>query len=224
MKKLFGAICLMLLAAGAQAQDEAGTWSLIPHIGISSAKLTNMPNIPLAYDIALKKDFLPGLEAGVEASYRLTDRIGLSAGLDYSVQGGKWKDFAMSGIEIKNTRMVIGYLQVPVMASFYLLDGLALKTGVQFGVPIHANMKTEMSVKADGIPPYSESYNSGIMDDINKLDISIPIGVSFEFDNNLVLEARYKLGLTKVEKEDEDGRGHIRNRVFCLSIGYKFTL
>jgi hypothetical protein len=40
----------------------------------------------------------------------------------------------------------------------------------------------------------------------------------------LVLDVSYKIGVTKVEKEDEDLRGDMRNRVFTITVGYKFDL
>ena len=223
MKKLMTAACLLLLAAGAGAQNEVGTWSVKPYAGVGPATMANMPNIPLTDDIALKKDFLPGFVAGAEAEYQLTETFSLSAGLDFAMQGGKWKDFERMNVQVKNTKLQLGYIQLPLMANWYVGEGLSLKAGVQFGMMVHAHLKSYISGTVDG-KPYHEDVDERVMDDFHRLDISIPFGLSYEFDNHLVLEARYKLGLTLVDKSDEDSRGSMRNRVFTISFGYKFQL
>ena len=217
---------MVLLTVGAKAQNEVGEWSLKPFVGISSTRLTNMPNIPVVYDIALKRDFLPGFEVGAEVGYQVTDRFCVTAGLGYALQGGKWKDFQLSdasNISIKNTKLMLGYVQLPVMAQVYLVEGLSLKAGVQLGLLTNARMTNRISATIDGTS-IDEDMDESVMDDANKLDIAIPFGIAFEFENGFVLEARYKLGLSKVEKEDEDGRGHMRNHAFALTVGYKFSL
>ena len=214
---------LLLLTMGLKAQNEVGEWSLKPHVGVNTSSMTNMPNIPLSGDITLKKDFLLGFEAGVEAEYQLTDRFSMSAGLNYALQGGKWKDFVRPGIEIKKTKLQMGYIQLPIMANYYLTEGLALKAGVQFGLTIHAHIKSKLWGNTSS-GTVSEDVDEDVMKYFNKLDISIPFGVSFEFENNMVLDVRYKLGLSIVDKSDEDSRGSMRNRVFTISFGYKFDL
>lgn len=219
MKKILMAAMMLLLTVGAQAQNEVGEWSLKPYVGVGSARLTNMPNIPIVGNISLKRDFLPGFVAGAEVEYQLHERVSLTTGLGYALQGGKWKDFSMAGASVKNTKLLLGYIQLPVMAQVYLVDGLSLKAGVQLGYLAHAKMKSKLDA-----PGYSEEINESLVDDAHRFDLSIPIGASFEFDNNLVLDVSYKIGVTKVEKEDEDLRGDMRNRVFTITVGYKFDL
>ena len=51
------------------------------------------------------------------------------------------------------------------------------------------------------------------------LDLSIPFGLSYEFQK-FVVDARYNLGLTKVNK----GNGSVRNSVFQITLGYRLDL
>ncbi len=60
--------------------------------------------------------------------------------------------------------------------------------------------------------------NAGENSSVKKFDFSVPVGVSYEF-NNLVLEARYNVGLTEVIADSK-----AKNSVFQLSLGYKFGL
>ena len=54
-------------------------------------------------------------------------------------------------------------------------------------------------------------------EDMNKFDLSIPVGLSYEF-NRITFDARYNIGLTKLIKGED-----IHNKVFVLTLGYKFN-
>ena len=56
------------------------------------------------------------------------------------------------------------------------------------------------------------------VDSAESFDFSIPVGLSYEF-NNVVLDARYNFGVTSVA----DG-GDAKNSVFQFTLGYKFAL
>ena len=53
-----------------------------------------------------------------------------------------------------------------------------------------------------------------------KFDLSIPLGLSYQF-SDFVIDARYNLGLTKVNK---DGDSSSKNGVIQITLGYKFAL
>ena len=54
-----------------------------------------------------------------------------------------------------------------------------------------------------------------------KLNLSIPIGVSYEY-GNVVLDLRYNLGLSKTNKEGNDNK--LRSDLLQITLGYKFAL
>jgi hypothetical protein len=59
-------------------------------------------------------------------------------------------------------------------------------------------------------------------DACNKVDLSIPIGLSYEYQS-FVIDARYNWGLTNLWKNDtRSSKSH--NSVFMFSVGYKFAL
>ena len=72
-----------------------------------------------------------GFTAGVFGELRVADWIGVQAELLYSRQGVTDK-YTKEGIKIKD-RLKSHYLNVPVLANFYVTENLALKTGVQAG-------------------------------------------------------------------------------------------
>lgn len=139
-----------------------------------------------------------GLVFGPEISYKASDKLALTGGLLYSMQGNKVKD-AVDGT-LKNN---LEYLNVPVLANFYVHPQIALKVGAQVGYLVRA--------KCEG-----ESFK----DQCNKVDFSIPFGIAWEQKDGFVIEARYSLGLTNVMKKDIVGKNN-RNSVFMVSLAYK---
>lgn len=67
----------------------------------------------------------PGFTAGVFADYRFNDWFALSADLLYSREGTTIKS---DGYKLT---MKSNYLNIPILANFYVLDKLAFKVGVQ---------------------------------------------------------------------------------------------
>jgi hypothetical protein len=60
-----------------------------------------------------------------------------------------------------------------------------------------------------------------IKDACNKFDFSIPVGLSYEI-SNVVIDARYNFGLTKVYKGSDVIKS--KNSVIQITLGYKFDL
>ena len=135
-----------------------------------------------------------GLVAGAEAMYQFTPMIGLSAGLLYSMQGCEGEG---------DSKWNIDELNIPVLANFYVAPGFALKAGLQPGLIVSSKEK-------------AGDYSVDVKDAMQSLEISVPIGASYEF-SDFVIDARYNLGLSKLNK----GNGSIRNSVFQITVGYK---
>ena len=112
---------------------------------------------------------------------------------------------------------------MPVLAKVYLCKGLAVKTGLQFGLLTNAKMKADVYTKNNGIKNHTE-ISANIKDECSKFDFSIPVGMSYEFNVPIVIDLRYNLGLTKVNKEKEYGEKDSKNSVLLLTVGYKFKL
>lgn len=121
----------------------------------------------------------PGFTAGVFADYRFNDWFALSANLLYSREGTTIKSDGY-----KQT-MKSNYLNIPILANFYVLDKLAFKVGVQPGIFLSAKIKDNSSGNDETVS-VSDLYKG--------MDFSFPIGVSYEFFNRLIVEARYTIG------------------------------
>lgn len=228
MKKLMIIAAMMVAAVSANAQFEPGTFSLQPKLGGTAAWLSNMPKIPLATGKSLDKVPAAGMFIGVEAEYQLSNMFSVAAGVGYAQQGSGWEDYTEKAgddkAELKDAKIELGYVNVPVVANLYLFKGFAVKTGVQFGFLTSAKMKGTIKATSGSqtVSMDLEDSDGSFKDSCEKLDISIPIGVSYQFKVPITIDMRYNLGLTKVNKEKVDK--DYKNNVVQLTVGYKFAL
>lgn len=82
MKKIMLVAALMFSSVATFAQHAVGSFNIQPKVGLNIANLTGDN----------KPDARIGLVAGAEGEYQATDIVSVSAGLLYSMQGGKGKD------------------------------------------------------------------------------------------------------------------------------------
>ena len=224
MKKIVMIAAMMVAAVSANAQFEPGTFSIQPKLGGVGSMLSNAPDLNLGDNVKLDKTAVGGVLIGAEFEYQLTDMFSLAAGVNYSMQGSAWEDenIHYEGLkyEIKDTKMELGYINVPVVANAYLFRGFAVKTGVQFGFLTSAKMKSSISTTSGSLTK-SVDYDEDFKDQCKKFDVSIPVGVSYQFKVPIVIDARYNIGLTNVNKDSDES---VKNQVFQITVGYKFKL
>ena len=182
MKKLMMIAIMMIAAVSAKAQNEVGQASIKPMAGINLATMTKADNTKMRV----------GLAAGLEFEYGVAENFGLSAGVLYSMQGAKIDIVGNDKVTMK-----LDYINIPILANYYIVKGLAIKAGVQPGFNVQK--------KLDDVK----------LDDVKGFALSIPVGLSYEF-SNVVLDARYNWGLTKAFKE-----GDSKNSYFTITLGYR---
>ena len=202
MKTWILTIVALLTSVVTVAQRREGTCTVQPKVGLNVSTLSDAQKT------------IGDACFGMEAEYMITNIFSLSAGVMVSNQGGKYdKDGLRYTADID-------YANIPIMANVYVLPGLALKAGVQPGFRLKAKMETD-----NGSYDIDEFYKlvgmliPGEEPKINKFDLAIPVGISYEYEN-VVLGARYNWGLLKVENI---GNAYY-NRVFEVTLGYKFEL
>lgn len=196
MKKLMMIAAMMVAAMSANAQNEVGQITLQPKVGMNISTLTS--------DDAAKAKV--GLVAGLEAEYGVAENFGITLGALYSMQGAKVKN--------SDWKYNMDYINIPILAQYYPVKGLAIKAGVQFGFNVRAKISdgnNSISVK--------DFYDAlGIDSDKKSFDFAIPVGLSYEYAS-FVLDARYNIGLSKAFKNFDD-----KNSVIQITLGYKFAL
>lgn len=192
----------MVAAVTANAQGEVGTLTIQPKIGMNLASVVNA-----------KKNFgdsktLVGLVGGIEAEYVVANKFSLALGALYSKQGCAFKVES----PVDYAHLSFDYLNIPIVANYYIIPGLAVKAGIQPSFLMGANYK----FKAGG-----DTHSEKIKDICSKFDLAIPLGASYEY-KNVVFDVRYNLSVLKVNKEKWDN--NMRNSVIQFTLGYKLPI
>lgn len=192
MKKLFLAMIAFVWVGVVQAQTEI---TIGPKLGWNITNISNMS------DSKNKMSF----SVGGFAEFKFNDYLALQPELLYSRQGFRLKD---DGVQ---SHIRVNYLNIPILAKLYVLEGLSVDLGPQLGFALNGKSKT----KHDGTTVKHKITN------INTCDISFAVGLSYEYEEFMV-SARYNIGLTNVIDKDDAG-GNNKNHVFQLSVGYRFS-
>lgn len=221
-------VAMMVAAVSANAQLEQGTFSLQPKAGATISWLSNMPSLSITSNTELDKTPTVGAILGVEAEYQLAEKFSLAAGINYAQQGCGWSDYSYqignNKAELKDAKIQLGYVNVPITANYYLFKGFAVKAGVQFGFLTSAKTKGTLTTEYNGAKSSTDLDSKDFKDECKSLDISIPVGISYEFNVPVVIDLRYNIGLTKVNKESVEGHKDFKNNVIQLTVGYKLAL
>ena len=154
-----------------------------------------------------------GFQIGGFVEYKPSKLIGLSAEVLYSEQGAENKITIIGGSSTtyKNTTK-LNYLDIPILFKIYPVGGFSINVGVQPGFLLSAKREQETNGVKEKVDVKSVT---------EKIDFSIPMGVSYSFRFGLVLDARYNLGVTKINKVEENGI-KLRNSVFAIGAGWRF--
>lgn len=239
MKKLFIFLAIVCWTTDLMAQKQMGKLSIKPMAGVNLSSFSDA-----MIDMYRMK---VGFTVGTELEYSLNPHVGLSLGLIYSQQGAKIDGTIDGMLKDENNekwytstkmkgKLNCNYLNLPLFANIYIpaIKGLAIKTGFQVGILANDKMTSEGMIAmvnldpiynsfyrtADGrVPNQVMGYNVNMSDVCHSIDFGIPVGLSYEY-NNIVLDARYYFGLTKIDKTDDPDTA--RNQYVSITLGYKF--
>lgn len=227
MKRIITLAFLSAISLASFAQSKVGTWSVIPHVGVSIASLTHQSGgieVGDNQSQEVKPQGRPGFTGGVDVMYQASDNIGLSIGLSYVQAGCKYKDVDDNGVIWHDHYDRMDYISVPLLAHSYIAPGLSINVGVAPSFLIYGKYHAGMlsyDLDTDG---HRTNVQEGVIDidtkkGLRNFTLSIPVGISYEYEN-VVLDARYNVGMLNVYKHGLTAR----NKVFEVSVGYKFDL
>lgn len=227
MKRIITLAFLSAISLASFAQSKAGTWSVIPHVGVSIASLTHQSGGTVVGDNQsqeLKPQARPGFTGGVDVMYQASDNVGLSIGLSYVQAGCKYKDVDDNGVTWHDHYDRMDYISVPLVAHSYIAPGLSINVGVAPSFLIYGNYHAGMQTYDVDTDGHRTNVQEGVIDidtkkGLRKFTLSIPVGISYEYEN-VVLDARYNVGVLNAYKYGLTAR----NKVFEVSVGYKFDL
>lgn len=201
MKKTILLFAVLLVGFGAKMSAQE-YWNFGVKGGVNFTNMTS--------DGFEENNSRTGFHLGVLAEIPVSDRFSVQPEVLYSTQG------------TEATRVIAGdrytgeyqldYVQVPVLAKVYLIDGLALEVGPSFN--FLANEKYDFDSSA-----LDAEFDS---DMASSFEFGGAAGVSYKFNNGFFLDGRYTQGFSNVyDSNDFDGDA-IKNNGFQLGVGFMF--
>ena len=145
-------------------------------------------------------DAKTGYHAGAFATFKFT-KLAIQPEVIFSKQGAK---LDINGSELESN---YSYINIPVMAKLYLLGGLNLQAGPQFGFLASAEQ-------------VYEGIEEDVKDQLKGSEISLGLGAGWDLPFGLTVDARYNLGLSDINDSD-DSSAEAKNQVFQVSVGYR---
>ena len=189
-----------------------------------------------------------GFTGAVDLQWHRSERWAFVTGVGYSMQGCRFEhDYQRPTLmntqrkcawDVKDVRVNLHYLSVPVMAKLYLGHGLALNGGVQVGWLWRAYEKYHLdyvlgmsgdyyifssgryhsykNIEAGKL--YGYDVEGKMNDDYHRVNIEIPVGFSYE-KGPYVADLRANIGTNDIA---DYGDAKVRNIGFVFSLGYRF--
>ena len=148
-------------------------------------------------------DSRTAFHVGVVAEIGISEKFSFQPELMYSQQGFKMSVF---GIDATGE---LDYLNLPLMAKYYVADGFSLEAGPQVGFLMSAKAK-------------AEGESEDLKDVTKGIDFGLDFGLGYKMDNGLNFGARYNLGLSNINDGEGSDEFKNQNAVIQLSIGYFF--
>ncbi|GAA4114562.1 hypothetical protein GCM10022393_14110 [Aquimarina addita] len=130
----------------------------------------------------------------------------------YSFQGHRFLD---EDSVYDDHTLKLDYIVLPVMVKYYFTPGFNVEAGPQIGMLTSALL--EAKTTENGV---TERTKEKVNDIISDIDYGVNVGLGYQFEIGLFLQARYYVGLAGIV-DVEEGVDQ-RNTVLQFSAGYKF--
>ncbi|MFD2562170.1 porin family protein [Aquimarina rubra] len=202
IKKLLFVVLFGAVTVSATAQEEKIRFGAKAGLNLSS----------ITGDFTDELSMRTSFHVGALVEIPLSDKFALQPELMYSAQGAKY-EFSEPGFTDEST-IKLDYLNIPVMAKFYPVEGFSIQAGPQLGVLLSAKDKGEDSIGGE--------YDDDIKEFISSIDLGLNFGVGYQLEAGIFFEGRYNLGLTDINDENTSDDFSQRNSTIQFSVGYKF--
>ena len=157
-----------------------------------------------------------GINFGIFTAIKISNRFSIQPELIYSSQGIKFNSITVKigGVDYSaEGKINLSYLDLPIMAKYYVFEKISLDFGPQLGFLTTA--KTEGTLNGN-------SLSQDIKDNFKALDFGLNLGTEYVFSKNISAGVRYNFGLINIAKTQQGENSKARNSILSLSLGYKF--
>lgn len=178
-------------AAFAQQQLKFG-----PKAGVNFANLSGLDNTEMK----------TGFHVGAVAEIKFNEKFSIQPEVVYSAQGAKGM---LNNIEGKAN---LDYINIPILAKYYIVDGFSVEAGPQVGFLVKAEGKGTVN---------NVSVTTDVKDNFKSTDFGLGFGLAYDLPVGMFVNARYNLGLSDIRNNTSSGDA-IKNNMIQVGIGYKF--
>ena len=196
---IIAAILLVCIQGGILAQSE---FSFTPKVGLNIANISGTGGTDPRY----------GVNVGFSVEREIFPNLALESGVFYSMQGMR---FSSGNLDVN-----LDYINVPVLAKYYVFNGLNVFAGPQLGF----NVKAEAKAKGSLI-----DVNIDYKDYIKTFDPALVFGLGYQFDMGLSVSASYNWSFLDQMKDDGVVINYINanadkyhNHVLQFNVGWRF--
>ncbi|MBB2146096.1 outer membrane beta-barrel protein [Pedobacter sp. LMG 31464] len=158
-----------------------------------------------------KTDYLVGYHAGITLDIPLLPNLAFTPEALYSTKG--YKSSSTFGDFTQTTH----FIDIPILASIKLAEGLNVVAGPQVSFLLSTNNKfengfgtTEQQIVEDDADRFKKSLVGGV------------IGFRYDFNNKVGINGRYALDFQKNNENGSTQTPEYKNQVFQLGLGVKF--
>lgn len=166
-------------------------------------------------------DVVTSFHIGVTAELPISDKFSVQPELLYSIQGASLTETIT---EDKYEYLYkLNFINLPIMAKYYVTQGLSLEAGPQIGFLVKAEVETDFTDSDDS--SNNVSITTDLKDYYKSIDFGFNIGAGYKLESGLNFTLRYNLGLSNLsdtDHEDVSDDSEWKNRVLQLSVGYTF--
>ena len=194
MKNIFLSSLFVLVGLSAYSQASVA-------IGIKGG--LNFANLSVSQSTATNYNNRTGYHFGAFALFKF-GKIGLQPELLFSKQGSK---YSVSTSDVDSN---FDYINIPIILKLYTVAGINIQVGPQIGFLSGAEAKQTIGGVTTTTNPSSLYKNN---------DISVALGLGWDLPFGLTIDARYNLGLTKIN--DGTNTSDTKNQVIQISAGFK---
>ena len=164
----------------------------------------------------LDEDNKVGFNFGAFAQIGLSEKITFQPELLFSSQGYKSEISEPDNEYFFEQKLEFNYLNVPLMFRYAVLDKLGLEFGAQFGFLLSAKGEGEETLRGE-----TTTFDQDVKEFLKSTDFGFNFGASYDVSENIIIGARYNLGLSDIRDENLD-TNKVSNTVFSFSLGYRF--
>lgn len=213
MKKLVLTVAIAatsIFAANAQADSD------LVQLGVKGG--VNFAN--LTGDDIGDTESRTSFHAGFVAEVPYSERFSMQGEVMYSGQGFDINNSGQDNFldNDDNVEYQLDYIQVPIMAKYYVVEGLSVLAGPQIGFKINEEIDYQPNSDAGDI-----NIEDTSLPEAEDIEFSVVGGLEYKFDNGFFVQGRYIYGVSKLLKEsDLMGDPSVHNSVIQAGVGFMF--